>query len=92
MALNELQIPFARQQPICVEGKWYILDFHLWRHKICLEIDGVQHSLAKNKAYDLLRDQRLLQMGIRTVRLKNDVMHNPMQAIYLINKEITGTL
>src|SRR5579864_669260 len=85
-ALNELQIPFARQQPICVHGKWYIMDFHLWRDKICLEIDGKQHR--KQKAYDALRDKRLMETGLRTVRIENVLMHNVLQAIYLIGKAI----
>ncbi|MDP3843199.1 MAG: endonuclease domain-containing protein [Oxalobacteraceae bacterium] len=59
---------FRRQHPI---GR-YILDFYCAERKLCIELDGGQHSEAV--AYDQLRDQWLLGQGIQILRFWNNQM------------------
>ena len=50
--------------------RFYIVDFYLPKHRVVIEIDGVQHE--NNKKYDRKRTKELKNRGIRKViRFKN---------------------
>ena len=52
----------------------FILDFYCRKLLLCIEIDGDSHD--KKKSYDLLRDQYLKSVNIRTIRFTNDEVLN----------------
>lgn len=68
---------FRRQHPL---GP-FILDFYRARDRLCIEIDGRQHELAK----DQTRDALLFAQGVRTVRIPAaDVLSDPDAAAEFI--------
>lgn len=70
------------------DKKWYILDYYLPELYVCIEADGSSHRTKMSQKYDALRDKRLHDVGIDTVRIDNELLHNTMQAIYLITDGI----
>ncbi|AIE85333.1 cytosolic protein [Fimbriimonas ginsengisoli Gsoil 348] len=54
---------FKRQVPV---GNYW-LDFYCPEAKLCIEVDGEQHLLRADR--DVRRDQALLEMGIKTIRV-----------------------
>ena len=54
----------------------YIVDFYISECHLAIEIDGLQHESPENKNADYLRDMKLCQVGIKTVRYKNSDIHN----------------
>ena len=59
---------FRRQSPIPP----YIVDFECRRSKLVVEIDGGQHSFAKEARLDATRDQNLERAGYRVLRFWNN--------------------
>lgn len=53
-------------------GERYFLDFYIEKnsHKIDLEIDGKQHSYQERIDSDVLRDERLTNLGYKVYRIK----------------------
>lgn len=72
---------FRRQHPM---GR-YILDFYCVEKKLCIELDGGQHSDAAG--YDVQRDQWLNKQGIRVLHFWNNQMlmetESVMEMIYM---------
>jgi very-short-patch-repair endonuclease len=60
-------IKFRRQQPV---GK-YIVDFFCPASKLIVELDGSQHHVAENAAYDQERTQWLEERGYCVLRFHN---------------------
>lgn len=87
-ALHELGVPYRFQYALQTFGKWYILDFYVPSKKVAIEADGSSHRKPGAAEYDQLRDDRLKARGIRTVRIENELLHNVMQATYLIGREL----
>ncbi|MBS1725968.1 MAG: DUF559 domain-containing protein [Armatimonadetes bacterium] len=54
---------FRRQHPL---GP-YALDFYCPKLRLCIEVDGEQHSLTRSR--DRRRDEFLLEKGILTIRI-----------------------
>jgi very-short-patch-repair endonuclease len=52
---------------------WYSLDFYLPKHRICIEIDGQDHSKRTDK--DRIRDSYLTGKGIRTLRIPAEELY-----------------
>ncbi|WP_333591530.1 endonuclease domain-containing protein [Brevundimonas sp.] len=68
---------FRRQHPLGA----FILDFYRASDRLCIEIDGQQHELAKDQA----RDALLLAQGVRTVRIPAaDILRDPDAAAEFI--------
>jgi very-short-patch-repair endonuclease len=61
-------LSFRRQMPIA----GYIVDFACPVHRLIVEIDGSQHALVPNFAYDEIRTQRLQADGWTVLRFWND--------------------
>jgi very-short-patch-repair endonuclease len=57
---------FRRQVPV----DEYILDFYSPRYKLCVEIDGPLHEVVR----DAIRDRRLAERGVRTLRFDEDAI------------------
>jgi very-short-patch-repair endonuclease len=61
--------PINKRNDLNVDEPYnYFLDFYFIDKKIVLEIDGSQHKYRKE--HDNLRDERLLNVGIKTYRIK----------------------
>ncbi|MDY6450626.1 endonuclease domain-containing protein [Acinetobacter faecalis] len=70
---KQLGLKFRRQHGI---GD-YIVDFYSPEIKLVIELDGESHFSTEAKAYDQLRDEYFLGLGISTIRFLNqDVMNN----------------
>jgi very-short-patch-repair endonuclease len=66
-------VKFRRQQPV---GE-YIVDFACFEKKLVIELDGVQHNIATNRAQDEARTTALERQGYRVLRFwNNDVLTN----------------
>jgi very-short-patch-repair endonuclease len=59
----------------------YIVDFYIAKKKIVIEIDGIQHSLEKNKEADEKRDKVLADWGISVLRYSNDSIRNNFNSV-----------
>ena len=68
---------FRRQQPI---GP-YIADFVCFEERLIIELDGEQHGLDKNIAYDVARTRFLEGDGFRVVRFPNHEIHRNLDII-----------
>lgn len=68
--LRKSKYKFIRQKPVFR----FILDFYCRELLLCIEIDGESHNKKKN--YDLLRDQYLNTVNIKTIRFTNDEVLN----------------
>jgi very-short-patch-repair endonuclease len=58
---------FRRQSPI---GN-YVIDFERRRAKLCIEVDGAQHSMNSAQAYDAARTEWLKSQGYEVLRFSN---------------------
>ena len=69
--LRSLQ--FNRQKPI---GN-YIVDFYCLKARLVIEIDGGQHYSYDGKQKDSVRDDYMVQHGLRVLRFSNrDIFEN----------------
>ena len=68
--LRKSKYKFIRQKPVFR----FILDFYCRELLLAIEIDGDSHDKKKN--YDLLRDQYLSTVNIKTIRFTNDEVLN----------------
>jgi very-short-patch-repair endonuclease len=66
-------LKFLRQAP----AGPYILDFYCPVARIAIEADGTFHSTKR----DGPRDAYLLELGIRTIRFRNDAIMNNLDAV-----------
>ena len=65
---------FRKQHPIGL----YILDFYCPKAKLCVEVDGMEHTFDKNRARDAIRDEWLTEQGIYTHRIvARDLLADP---------------
>lgn len=70
---KQMGVKFRRQHGI----GYYIADFYCPELKIVIEVDGASHFLEDAKAYDKIREDFMLSLGIITIRIQNnDVMKN----------------
>ncbi len=73
---------FLRQKPVYVftEDDWldrYIIpDFYCYEKRIILEIDWSIHNLKKVYELDLYKEQLLLNMWFKVIRIKNEDIKN----------------
>ncbi|HXL57585.1 MAG TPA: endonuclease domain-containing protein [Chitinophagaceae bacterium] len=73
--LNGLK--FRRQHPL---DKW-IADFYCHEKKLVIELDGTVHDNFEAKEKDKGRTYELEQLGITTIRFKNDAVLNEMKKV-----------
>ena len=71
--LKTYPVQFKRQVPF---GN-YIVDFHCFKAKLVVEVDGSQHYEPEEIAYDRKRTEYLVSLGLRVLRVSNlDVLRN----------------
>ena len=67
----------------------YILDFYCDEAKLCIEVDGGQHTFDEARAYDAKRDAYLKSHAIETLRIPAiKVMEDPDSAALYMADEI----
>ena len=74
-SLNRLH--FRRQQVIA----GYVIDFYCASAKLAIEIDGDAHLLAIE--YDRIRDRALAEMGVRTLRIRNEEVDQQLDKVLI---------
>jgi len=76
---------FRRQHPI---GP-YVVDFFCYSAGLVIELDGSVHDSPRAHHRDQAREQLLELMGLRVMRLRNEVvLDEPDRAIALIREEL----
>lgn len=58
----------------------YIADFYCHAQKLVIELDGKQHETAVE--YDLIRDKFFNSLGIKVIRISNEVFNGDLEIIY----------
>jgi very-short-patch-repair endonuclease len=88
---EQIGFKFRKQAPVLD----FILDFYCTEAKVCVEVDGEQHS--QQIQYDLARDQALGRAGILTIRIPSlDIFALPdklgpwLQRVHNVCCERTG--
>ena len=71
--LRKEQLGFAFRTQVRVDK--YFLDFYCSRAKLCVEVDGEQHSA--QAVYDAERDGIIRQLGIETIRVPSLDLFQP---------------
>lgn len=61
-------LKFRRQHPISC----FIADFYCHEAKIVIEVDGSIHDLDENKEYDIVREEYVVDLGIKVIRFTNE--------------------
>jgi very-short-patch-repair endonuclease len=76
---------FSRQQPL----GGYIVDFYCHEANLVIEVDGGQHFTDDNRAYDRIRDEFLVNIGLTVLRFTNsDVFDNIEGVIEVIEQKL----
>ena len=65
---NKLGAHFRRQQVIA----GFIVDFYCHKAGLVIELDGSIHDETEQKEMDTNRDKALTELGLRTVRFRNE--------------------
>jgi very-short-patch-repair endonuclease len=82
---REQGLTFRRQHPM---GP-YIADFVCMRARLVVELDGEQHGITENHAYDLRRDAYMQSRGWRVIRITNDRVYRNLGEVLDIIAEAT---
>jgi very-short-patch-repair endonuclease len=81
---------FLRQYPIQfkLDGRFrfFVADFYCAKLKLAIELDGKIHE--QQKEYDAIRTFIINQLGIRVVRIPNEVIQTKEDAIYQLERFI----
>ena len=82
---KHLWYDFLKKLPVTVKRQYniedYILDFYIAKHKLAIEIDGVQHTEPEHISKDKLRDKNLAKWGIRVLRYYNKDINNNFDGV-----------
>ncbi len=75
---------FRRQHPFVYQNiqgtkSFFIADFYCINARLIIELDGKIHEFQKE--YDKNRDMILAQLGLTTIRIKNEELANNQQAV-----------
>ena len=70
-----------RQHPFKVNGRMYFADIYIKRIRTIIEVDGGYHKTRTDK--DNQRDKDFLSIGIKTLRIPNESVHDGTYVEYL---------
>jgi very-short-patch-repair endonuclease len=79
---NKLGVHFRRQQIIA----GFIVDFYCHKAALVIELDGEVHD--KQQEEDARRDKALSELGLRTIRFRNDEVLKNLPAVMGKIKEL----
>ena len=83
-----LGLKFFRQYGI----NKYILDFYCPQIRLCIEVDGGQHSEADDKNYDEKRSGYLTSVKIKVIRFWNNEVNQNIEGVYQRIYEVCSQL
>ena len=72
LRVNQTGFKFRRQCPVGA----YVLDYYCTEVKLCVEVDGEQHAMTKER--DAKRDANLAEIGVVTLRIPSLDLFDPM--------------
>lgn len=88
--LDFIGIDYRFQKIIKTDDGWYyIVDFYFPKTKTVLEVDGEYHNSPEQKRKDVLRQNKLEEMGYRVFRISDDdveKIHNIVLSMVETNK------
>ena len=75
---------FRRQHPFIYstlqfKQQFFVADFYCAKKKMIIELDGRVHDFQKD--YDKNRDEVLAELGLKTIRIKNEQLQNDMAGV-----------
>ena len=70
---------FRKQCP----QEWFVLDFVCMEARLCIEVDGEAHDRGDRPERDQKRDQRLLELGFETLRIRAEEVFNNLEGVVL---------
>ena len=80
-AMRQRGLAFRRQSPLGA----YIVDFECRKARLCIEVDGGQHSMTEALQYDAERTAWLNKQGYEVLRFSNqDVLRKTDEVVGLI--------
>ncbi len=86
---RKLGFRFTRQKVL----KGYIADFYCWEKQFVVEVDGGYHQTKKQEEYDIMRGYHFSNIGIKTIRIPNELIFKDInQALDIIKKELDSDL
>ena len=59
----------------------FVLDFYCPGHRLAVEVDGAVHDAPEQSERDAARTERLEQLGIRVVRVRNDDVEQDIMGV-----------
>ena len=63
----------------------YIVDFYCPSERLIIELDGQTHFTPEGKLDDKVRDEMLIALGYKIIRIENnDLIKNPTGMVYFI--------
>lgn len=75
--LSPHPVRFKRQQII----DHYIVDFYCAKVNLVIELDGIQHTLEKNEAYDAERTAFMESLGLTVLRFYNSEVNYDFETV-----------
>ncbi len=76
--IDTMSVVYNFQHIVFVNArKFYIVDFHLPKYKLIIEIDGVHHYSKDGRTKDKERTVHLKKLGYKVIRFKNEEMFDP---------------
>jgi very-short-patch-repair endonuclease len=87
-----LGLKFLRQHPIVYGGSefspdFFVADFYCEEKKSIIELDGKYHDFQKD--FDENRDSILKELGLRTLRIRNEDLKNVSEVLKKIREFVT---
>jgi very-short-patch-repair endonuclease len=84
---NKLGVHFRRQQIIA----GFIVDFYCHRAGLVIELDGDIHEEEIQQKSDVMRDKALTELGLRTVRFRNEQVLKDLSQVIGRIRELIST-
>jgi very-short-patch-repair endonuclease len=84
---NKLGVHFRRQQIIA----GFIVDFYCHKAGLVIELDGDVHDEEMQKESDAMRDRALNELGLKTVRFRNEEILRGLSQVVQRLRELIST-
>lgn len=84
VALRDLPWRFRRQEPI----DRYVVDFVCYSKRLIVEVDGSQHAASED---DVVRDERLEQLGFRVLRVWSWEVMSSLSGVMDLIREVADS-
>ncbi|AMW78099.1 hypothetical protein AMD27_03790 [Acinetobacter sp. TGL-Y2] len=75
---KQMGVKFRRQHGI----GHYIVDFYSSEIKLVIEVDGESHGTEEAQAYDQIRENDMVNLGLYTLRFSNQEVMQNLQGVF----------